>query len=169
MRKFQLGELLHKPGPEEALDYLWGRLQDRDLSEDEALALLSAVHSELSSRRADPKMYFAYSRFMESLSKDMPVVHDYVVANWVQSRRRGRETKRAQSESPAEPGAEDGQERPPQETPLSTNTRGAAAMPHLSTNEGPRGDEPAEAGEPDESDEETRPRAASREDLSDGP
>ena len=81
-------ELYRTPRPEEALDYLWGRLQDRDLSQDEALALLSAVHHQLSIARAgDPRAYFAYTRFMESLSREMPVVHDYVVARWIEQRR----------------------------------------------------------------------------------
>ena len=91
MEDFGYDELFHEAGPAEALDYLWGRLQDRDLSQDEALALLGAVHHALSAQRAaDRGIYFAYTRFMESLSREMPVVHDYVVACWIESRRGAR-------------------------------------------------------------------------------
>jgi hypothetical protein len=102
MANYQYDELFHEPGPEEAIHYLWGRLQDRDLSQDEALALLSAVHQRLSMRGGgEPGAYFAYTRFMESLSHEMPVIHDYVVAHWIESRRTGRREAKASAASAA--------------------------------------------------------------------
>src|SRR5512143_917689 len=43
----QRNPLFHLSGPEARLDYLWSRLDQRDLSQDEALALISAVHREI--------------------------------------------------------------------------------------------------------------------------
>lgn len=108
MNILQLDELFRAAGPEDALDYLWGRLQDRDLAPDEALALLSAVHYELSAAPAsEPKVYLGYARFMESLSREMPIVHDYVVAHWIENRRAARRQPKQGGEAPASPGEVD--------------------------------------------------------------
>ena len=79
-------ELFRRPGPEAALQYLWSRLQDRDLSGAEALAILGAVHHELSqSSGVERRLYASYSRFIGSLDKQMPAVHHYVVAAWTEN------------------------------------------------------------------------------------
>src|SRR5512138_2768429 len=101
-RTFLHDELFHQAAPEESLDYLWGRLQDRDLSGEEALALLSAVHRQLGTERAgDPGVYLAYTRFMESLSHELPLVHDYVDARWIENRRSSRRQPRETSDAGA--------------------------------------------------------------------
>src|SRR5258707_11151762 len=65
------------------LDYLHSRLDARDLSGEEALALLSAVHEDLSkSETSDRQLYQNYSKFMESLQTTMPDIHEYVVSAW---------------------------------------------------------------------------------------
>jgi hypothetical protein len=83
----QRAALFHRPGPEATLQYLWSRLQSRDLTGAEALAMLGALHHDLGQSKAqEPKVYCAYSRFMESLDKQMPAVHHYVVAAWTENR-----------------------------------------------------------------------------------
>jgi hypothetical protein len=80
-------ELFHRPGPDATLQYLWSRLQNRDLSETEALAVLGALHHELGQSKAqEPKVYSSYSHFMASLDHEMPTVHHYVVAAWTENR-----------------------------------------------------------------------------------
>ncbi len=67
------------------LDYLQGRLAARDLSAEEALAMLGAVHEQLTNpANADRGVYQKYSEFMEALRTQMPDVHDYVVSAWEQ-------------------------------------------------------------------------------------
>jgi hypothetical protein len=81
------GILFQISGPGATLDYLWSRLGNRDLAQDEALAMVSAVHRQIGRARAEePSVYASYSRFMETLSRQMPVVHDFVVARWSESR-----------------------------------------------------------------------------------
>ncbi len=49
--------------------------------------MVSAVHRDLSQSEADdPRLYVSYARFMGSLERDMPAVHEHVVTTWVQSR-----------------------------------------------------------------------------------
>ena len=83
MAKFDHKDLFRKIGPRDMLDYLQSHLQARDLSRNEALAMLGAVHAELT----DPKdsnrgVYQKYSQFMEALHSEMPDVHDFVVSAW---------------------------------------------------------------------------------------
>ncbi len=87
MPKPSHGDLFRQPGADATLSYLWSRLQAHDLSQPEALAMLSALHRALGSSEVDtPGIYSSYSRFMESLRRLMPTVHDYVVAEWTESR-----------------------------------------------------------------------------------
>jgi hypothetical protein len=147
MNILQLDELFRAARPEDALDYLWGRLQDRDLGPDEALALLGAIHHELSAARAgDPKVYLSYTRFMESLSREMPLVHDYVVAHWIESRRAARRQPKARIEAPASLD-EDDQTAPHQQAPVSAGAVPPAGMIPVV---GGGSNEPAEAGGPDD-------------------
>ena len=77
--------LFNQTGPQSMLDYLQSRLAARDLSAEEALAMLGAVHEELNNpANADRGVYQRYSEFMESLRTEMPDVHDYVVSAWGQ-------------------------------------------------------------------------------------
>jgi hypothetical protein len=77
--------LFNQTGPQSMLDYLQSRLAARDLSAEEALAMLGAVHEELNNpANADRGAYQRYSEFMESLRTEMPDVHDYVVSAWGQ-------------------------------------------------------------------------------------
>ena len=80
-------DLFRQAGPEAVLQYLQSRLDGRDLSPDEALALLSALHEQLGrSEAGDPRMYASYGRFMSALEQEMPDVHRYVVTKWAESR-----------------------------------------------------------------------------------
>ncbi len=158
---FEHDELFHEAGPEEALNYLWGRLQDRDLSGEEALALLGAVHRQLGSERAgDPKVYFAYTRFMESLSREMPLVHDYVVARWIENRRLARRETR-DADDP-EPGGmdEDGPAAVRPNTPIAA-TQPVRSFAPVPVSAGGSAEGPEEAGEPDEDQKEDDPDAGS--------
>lgn len=87
MSLFDHNELFRQSGPQGMLDYLQSKLEAHDLSSEEALALLSALHEELSrAKAADPRVYQAYSRFMDSLQKAMPKVYKQVVSTWDRSR-----------------------------------------------------------------------------------
>ncbi len=154
---FQHDELFHEAGPQEALEYLWGRLQDRDLSGEEALALLGAVHRQLSAQRAgDPKVYFSYTRFMESLSREMPLVHDYVVAHWIENRRSSRRQPTQAGDRESGITDEDGQSGLPPEAGATVPSRPAGSFPQAMTIGGGSGEEPEEPGEPDEDDDRER-------------
>ena len=85
MPEFEYNNLFGQTGSESMLDYLQSRLAARDLSAEEALAMLGAVHQELNNpANVDRAMYQKYSEFMESLRTEMPDVHDYVVSAWGQ-------------------------------------------------------------------------------------
>src|ERR1700690_2127594 len=85
MPELGYNNLFSESGPQNMLDYLQSRLAARDLSADEALAMLGAVHQELNNpANADRAAYQKYSEFMESLKVEMPDVHDYVVSAWEQ-------------------------------------------------------------------------------------
>ncbi len=146
-------ELFRQAGPEESLEYLWGRLQDRDLSGEEALALLSVIHRQLGSERADdPKVYFAYTRFMESLSREMPLVHDYVVARWIENRRSAAREKKQTAASESGSADEDGQASLQLGATVPTPAKAPETFPRMIPIAG--GDEsPEEGGEPEEDEE----------------
>lgn len=83
------------------LDYLESRLAARDLSAEEALAMLGAVHEGLNNPSdKDRSVYQKYSEFMELLRIEMPAVHDYVVSAWGQ---RGENQDKAAAEQGVEP------------------------------------------------------------------
>src|SRR5271157_614646 len=85
MPGFRYNNLFGDTGPQSMLDYLQGRLAARDLSAEEALAMLGAVHEQLTNpANADRGAYQKYSEFMEALRTQMPEVHDYVVSVWKQ-------------------------------------------------------------------------------------
>ena len=85
MPGFEYNNLFNETGPQSTLDYLQSRLAARDLSAEEALAMLGAVHQELNDpANADRGAYQKYSEFMEALRNEMPDVHDYVVSAWEQ-------------------------------------------------------------------------------------
>ncbi len=150
--------LFHIPGPGATLDYLWSRLGNRDLSQDEALAMISAVHRQLGQAKAeDPSVYASYSRFMQSLGRQMPVVHDFVVAKWSESRYANRRVKKPQQDDgDFEPAGAEVDRRsdasaiaPTKDSPTTAPERDAA-----------EGEEPADPGEPDEEDEDPQERVA---------
>jgi hypothetical protein len=75
--------LFHGSGSEETLNYFLARLKAGDLSPEEALAMLSAVHADLGKgSSADPSIYQSYSNAMESLHRTMPAAYDFVVSTW---------------------------------------------------------------------------------------
>ena len=85
MPGFENSNLFGESGPRNMLDYLQSRLAARDLSGEEALAMLSAVHQELTNpTTADRGLYQKYSGFMEALQAQMPEIHAYVVSAWKQ-------------------------------------------------------------------------------------
>ncbi len=85
MPAFEYNDLFNETGPQSTLDYLQSRLAARDLSTEEALAMLGAVHEELNNpANVDRVVYQKYSEFMEALRVEMPEVHDYVVSAWKQ-------------------------------------------------------------------------------------
>jgi len=81
-------DLFNESGPKGMLNYLQSRLEAGDLSSEEALAMLSAVHEVLGEGKADRNLYEAYSYFMGNLKASMPEVYEYVFAAW--SRRGGK-------------------------------------------------------------------------------
>ncbi len=65
------------------LDLFRSLLESKDLTFDEALALLSAVHAELEQPKAHPSsMYIHYADMVEYLHQQMPEIHDQVVNAW---------------------------------------------------------------------------------------
>jgi hypothetical protein len=95
-------KLFQKSGTEANLRYLWSRLAERDLARDEALAMLSAVHRELGRSEADdPRLYVSYARFMGSLQRDMPAIHQHVVKTWGQSHHHPVRAEPARRDEPA--------------------------------------------------------------------
>lgn len=83
MAEFDHKDLFGNTGTRDMLDYLQSHLQARDLSGDEALAMLSAVHAELTKPKDSNRgVYQKYSKFMEALHSEMPDVHDFVVTAW---------------------------------------------------------------------------------------
>lgn len=79
--------LFHSSDSQEILNYILSRLQEGDLSSEEALAILSAVHADLGKgSSANPKIYQSYTSVMKSLQQSMPEVYDYVVSTWGQER-----------------------------------------------------------------------------------
>jgi len=148
MPTFERGDLFQKPGPETTMQYLWSRLHKRDLSQEEALALLSAVHHELGITEArDRKAYSSYTRFMESLSKDMPVIHDFVVSRWIENRHAaGRRQSRGTDEAAAQ---DEEEESHPDPSPIGT-LRALESAPRAAAFETGTSDGPEEPGEPDD-------------------
>ena len=161
----QHSNLLQRAGPDATMSYLWSRLGNRDLSQDEALALIGAVHHQLGQARAeDPRLYSSYSRFMESLNRQMPVVHDFVVAKWSESRYAGRRERRDGQDNLPEPEAEaeltDSQ-------PAGAHVEPVQAVRSDQAAEELKGEEPQEPGEGGE-DEEPETRDAAAESIKEG-
>lgn len=75
-------DLFHESDPRELLDYLGKRLAARDLSSEEALAMLGSLHEALSAQKIDPQTYLKYSEFMENLRQQMPQVYNFVADSW---------------------------------------------------------------------------------------
>ncbi len=77
--------IFHRSDSQEILNYLNLRLKAGDLSDEEALAILSAVHAELGKGSStDPRVYRLYNYTLKSLQQAMPSVYDYIVATWFQ-------------------------------------------------------------------------------------
>jgi hypothetical protein len=65
------------------LDWFQSLLDTKELTFEEALALLSAVHVELEKPKAHPSsMYMRYAEAIEIFHQQMPEVHDQVVDAW---------------------------------------------------------------------------------------
>ena len=116
MPEFEYNNLFSESGPQNMLDYLQGRLAARDFSAEEALAMLGAVHEELSNSGTvvNCAVYQKYSEFMEALRTEMPDVHDYVVSAWEQ---RGQNNAEADDQDEREDdNSEDGENIEPEGT-----------------------------------------------------
>ncbi|MCL4530295.1 MAG: hypothetical protein M1282_12880, partial [Chloroflexi bacterium] len=108
-------DLFKDSGAKGILDYLQSRLDARDLSSEEALAMLGAVHEELSrGQPEDRSIYRDYSGFMEALHDEMPDVHDYVVSAWAERgvKDTSQETDSDDAADEGEGGAEEAGEAP---------------------------------------------------------
>jgi hypothetical protein len=76
-------ELFHDSGVQGILDFLLSKLEVNDLSPDEALAMLSAVHGELDEGvTKDPKTFKSYKDFMVFLQRERPEIYNHVVSAW---------------------------------------------------------------------------------------
>ncbi len=96
--------LFRDSGPRETLNFFLSRLQSGDLSSEEALAMLGAVHAELGKGGSgDPKAYQSYSAAMESLRQLRPDIYDDVVTAWGS---RSRNTSDSASDENQEPGTD---------------------------------------------------------------
>ncbi len=81
----EFNDLFRDSDPQGILELLFSKLEANDLSMDEALAMLSAVHNELGQRAvSDSKVYQSYAGFMKLLQHEKPDVYDYVVSSWNQ-------------------------------------------------------------------------------------
>jgi hypothetical protein len=81
-------ELFHPSGPTATMDYLWRRVQVRDLTGPEALALVSALHNQLAGGKVrEAGVYSSYSHLLRALELGMPEIHSYILSNWSASRR----------------------------------------------------------------------------------
>jgi hypothetical protein len=82
MPNLNLEDLFHESGPKGMLEYLYSRLEARDLSGEEALALLGAIHQQLSHAEIkDPALFRSYAAFIEQLRVEMPEIHDYIISS----------------------------------------------------------------------------------------
>jgi len=81
----EFNDLFHNSGAQGILDFLLSKLEANNLSPDEALAMLSAVHEELGEGSGtDPKVYQSYNGLMKLLQREKPEVYEYVVSAWNQ-------------------------------------------------------------------------------------
>jgi hypothetical protein len=79
----KFNDLFRDSGPQETLELLFSKIGANDLSADEALAMLSAVHNELGQGAAtDIKVYQLYASFMKLLQNEKPDIYDHVVSSW---------------------------------------------------------------------------------------
>jgi hypothetical protein len=75
--------IFHSGDSEELLNYVNLRLIAGDLSREEVLAMMSAVHAELGKgSTSDPRVYQLYSNTLKTIQQTMPTVYDYIVATW---------------------------------------------------------------------------------------
>jgi hypothetical protein len=75
--------LFQDSGPQGILDFLLSKIEVNDLSQEEALAMLSAVHEEMTEKGGnDPKIFQSYNNFMKFLEREKPELFEFVVANW---------------------------------------------------------------------------------------
>jgi hypothetical protein len=81
----EFNNLFRDSGPQGMLELLFSKIEADDLSADEALAMLSAVHKELGQRAGtDTKAFQLYASFMKLLQKEKPDVYNHVVSSWNQ-------------------------------------------------------------------------------------
>ena len=108
MPGFEYNHLFDESGPRSMLDYLRSHLAAGNLSAEEALAMVGAIHEELTDpTKTDRGLYQDYSEFMESLRTQMPQVHDYIVSAWNQ--RGGNKGGVNEGEERSDTDAEDGE------------------------------------------------------------
>jgi hypothetical protein len=75
--------LFKDSGSQEILDFLLSKIEANDLSPEEALAMISAVHEEMTEGTpADPKVFQSYNNFMKFLEREKPDIFEFVASNW---------------------------------------------------------------------------------------
>jgi hypothetical protein len=81
----EFNDLFRDSGPQGTLELLFSKIKANDLSADEALAMLSAVHKELGQGAViDTKVYQLYASFMKLLQHEKPDLFDHIVSSWNQ-------------------------------------------------------------------------------------
>ena len=81
----EFNDLFRDSSPQGTLELLFSKIEENDLSPDEALAMLSAVHNELGQEAAaDTNVYQLYASFMKLLQHEKPDIYDHVVSSWNQ-------------------------------------------------------------------------------------
>ncbi len=78
-------DLFHSSGTSDKLDLFQSLLDSKDLTSDEALALLNSIHRELQHpQEHKSSMHIRYAEAMESLRKQMPEIHEQILNSWRQ-------------------------------------------------------------------------------------
>ena len=81
----EFNDLFRDSSPQGTLELLFSKIEENDLSPDEALAMLSAVHNELGQEAAaDTNVYQLYASFMKLLQHEKPDIYNHVVSSWNQ-------------------------------------------------------------------------------------
>jgi hypothetical protein len=96
----KFNDLFHDSGAQGILNLLLSKLEANDLSTEEALAMLSAVHEELGQgSNTGPKVYKSYTDFLKNLQRVKPEIYDHVVSSWNRRNQMGSSEETGQDEN----------------------------------------------------------------------